>query len=210
MITYVGYIFGTYTYTRDIPISLAWSKTSKDWNRYVHRLRRLHNCSVEYLRSVESHADGYPHLHAVLRFPIPITVQNSKYVDRNLYLKWKKLWKSGISDYQVPRSKGNSAILYIIKYVTKQTTVKSFWKNYYALIAKPPLKDSDIIGKSDSLEEKKSNSGSYVPPVESELILTLKKYKIKQLSWSRKFFAPTLISTASTVHTQTLIAPKTK
>lgn len=176
-----NYVFATYTYSRDIPIHNAWSATSKDFNRYVQNIRRLHNAPVQYLRSIEAHKDGYPHLHAVIRFPSPITVNNTKYFDRELYKKWKSLWPSGLSDYQVPLSRRHP-ILYIVKYVTKGSTLKTLWKKYYALYAAKPLK-----------KEKETSSANIVDlSVPTPLTITCKKYKIKQLSWSRLFFTKLL------------------
>ena len=129
----VSYVFATYTYERNNTIPESWERVSKDFNRYIQNVRRLHTHKVQYLRAVEVHKDGYPHLHAVLRFRSPLRVNNSRYFDSKLYSKWKSLWRGGLSDFQPPRSKRHP-ILYIIKYASKEShTVKTLWKKYYQL-----------------------------------------------------------------------------
>ncbi len=129
MITYGKTIFSTYTYSRDRLVDACWQRANDDFNRYIQRLRRLHTNEVQYLRTIEAHNDGYPHFHAVLRFPTVLTITNGRYVDKALYKRWKHIWVRGLSDHQVPRSR-QSPIAYIIKYTTKNSGV-NIWKRYY-------------------------------------------------------------------------------
>ena len=149
------------------------------------------------LRAIEAHKDGYPHIHSVLRFPLPLRVNRSRYFEKTLYSKWKTLWTSGHSDYQPPRSKRHP-ILYIVKYASKEsTTVKTLWKKYYQLYNVKSVKEEQKTHTS-SIEENPTTS-----PV-SPVTILCKKYKIKQLSWSRQFFNPH-ISTSARNMSQSLL-----
>ena len=90
--------------------------------------------------------------------------------------------ESGHSDYQPPRSRRNP-ILYITKYISKETsgnTFKTFWKHYYSWYnvksVKPkPTSESIISEQTDNIT---TSSVSTVQKL-------CKKYKVKQLSCDR-------------------------
>ncbi len=118
-----------------MPMDIRWRQISRDFNRFLQNFRRLHNQKVQYLRVIEKHKDGYPHVHAILQFPFAtISINDTRYFERTLYRKWKTLWKGGHSDYQRPRVSGMGTISYIIKYLVKNTTAKTIWKK---LLPKP-------------------------------------------------------------------------
>jgi len=128
------HVFATLTYTREKSLERRWSTCSRDFNRYLQELRRLHDRKVQYLRVVEKHKDNYPHIHIIIQFPNAIIrVTNSKYFDRTLYKKWKALWQHGHSDYQKPYRSGQGTLSYIIKYLLKNTTQKTIWKKILKL-----------------------------------------------------------------------------
>ncbi len=181
MITYGKTIFSTYTYARSRLLGDCWRTANNDFNRYIQRLRRLHANDVQYLRTIEAYNDGYPHFHAILRFKTVLTITNGRYVDKTLYQRWKHLWVCGLSDHQVPRSK-QSPIAYIIKYATKNSGV-NIWRHYYANIAKDQLKH-EIAPATATISTIPSTAIS----VPTELELVCIKHKIKQTTWSRKFF----------------------
>lgn len=184
-ITYVRHIFATFTYKRDAPINEVWGKISKDFNRCVQKYRRLNNCSVQYLRTIEEHRDGYPHIHVLFQFPdARIIVENNRYFDSRLFALWKRLtWTHGLSDWQPPRHKGLFALTYILKYISKNSTTKTIWKK----ILPPP----------DTTSTHSQN-----PPTSADSVPTPKTTKstspnpiffnnIKLCSWSRSFdFSP--------------------
>lgn len=130
---FIRHLFATLTYDRVLSSECTWQRTSKDFNRFIQKLRRLHcDTQIAYLRTIESHKDGYPHIHVLLQHPSAvIRVSNSKYFDRTLYQKWKGLWSHGLSDFQAPRRKEDS-IKYILKYITKSSTTKTIWKKLYS------------------------------------------------------------------------------
>ncbi len=129
MITFARHIFATFTYARLSSSELLWDSCSKDFNRTIQRLRRLHCCKVQYLRTLEAHKDGFPHIHTLLQFPsAQIRVSNQKYIDRLLYDRWKASWPHGLSDFQIPRRQRIGQIRYILKYISKNSTSKTIWK----------------------------------------------------------------------------------
>ncbi len=178
MITYGKTVFFTSTYSRDRLLDDTWNKANSDFNRYIQKLRRLHEDKIQYLRTIEAHADGYPHFHAILRFPTVLTIYNSRYFRKDVYTTWKKAWSHGHSDAQPPRNK-QSPLAYIIKYATKQSGNK-IWMKYYQHLNVP----------SADLPATVSNMETTAPSVHpaSPLSVICTKYKIKQCTWSRNFF----------------------
>ncbi len=179
MITYGKTVFWTSTYTRDRLLDNCWEGCNSDFNRYIQKLRRIHQNSIQYLRTVEMHKDGFPHFHAVLRFPIVLTINNGRYFDKKLYHQWKDAWNHGLSDAQPPRPK-QSSLAYIIKYTTKDSGRKVWIKYYQHLNVKsviPPVTPcAKIMAATFSAE-----------PV-SRLSQKCAMHKIKQCTWSRNFF----------------------
>lgn len=157
----------------------SWRTASKDFNRYVQRLRRLHTGnSVQYLRTIEAHSDSYPHWHTILQFQSPISVSNVRYFDNVLYRKWKQLWTLGLSDYQPPLS-GRNPVIYVIKYITKNShTHKTIWKKL--LVNVTATKDG--LGSLPVLDVQETITPAWLE--------YLKKYRIKQCTWSRDFVFP--------------------
>ena len=172
---FIRHLFVTLTYSRDIPLSSRWDTVSKDYNRYIQRVRRFHLCKVQYLRVVESHSDGYPHIHIIMQMPdARIRVDNSRYFDRKLYQHWKSLWPHGHSDYQRPRRRGAGRIGYLLKYLTKNATSKTIWKKVFAPIADVP-----------------SSSPIMVTPHVKSTVVPVSHLGIKLATWSRDFdFTP--------------------
>ncbi len=179
MITYGKILFCTTTYSRDRLLGTCWSSANSDFNRYIQKLRRLHENKIQYLRTIEAHSDGYPHFHAILRFPTVLTIHNRRYLRKDVYKVLKKSWSHGHSDYQPPRSK-QSPLAYIIKYTTKESGHK-IWKKYYQHLSVNSVEHPAIIS---GLIKK---VGPSVGPV-TALSSTCEKYKIKQCTWSRNFF----------------------
>lgn len=194
---YIRYVFVTLTYARGLPETQIWRRVARDWNRYIQRIRRLHNMPVGYLRTIEAHEDLYPHLHAILDFgDAKIRVTNSKFFDKSLYHSWKFQWTSGVSDYQrpYPNSK-HSPLLYIIKYISKDSTKKTIWRKYYA-DAKP--RDAQSISELTTKTKQTVLPASNTDVKQSVPTTTLtnpssffcQQFKIKQCTWSRNFVFP--------------------
>ncbi len=179
MITYGKTAFLTTTYSRNRLLDDCWRTSNVDFNRYIQKLRRLHKNSIQYLRTIEEHRDGYPHFHAILRFPTVLTIKNGRYFDKTLYGLWKSYWRHGLSDAQPPRPK-QSALAYIIKYTTKNTGHK-IWIRYYRHLN---VNSADVRLTPSCMIKKVLPS---VSPV-SSLSQKCEKYKIKQCTWSRNFF----------------------
>lgn len=190
-ITFTRHIFSTLTYRRDDDLSFTWKRSSRDFNRYIQKLSRLHNLRINYLRVVEEHTDGYPHIHCILQYPSAcIRVENSRYFDTALYQKWRTLWSHGHSDYQKPRVSGIGTLSYVMKYLLKNQTSKTVWKKV--------LSQSALTVGKPSVDQTTSNkcSNTIQDITRRELIGdTLKdltkypthKYNVKLCTWSRNF-----------------------
>ncbi len=185
MITYGKTVFFTSTYSRDRLLDSCWLRSNSDFNRFIQKLRRLHENKIQYLRTIESQRDGYPHFHAILRFPTVLTITNSRYFDRHVYKLWKQSWPHGLSDAQPPRNK-KSPLAYIIKYTTKESGHK-IWQRYYR-----HLNADSVAVPHMPLSPKKVDTSfaSHAMPYSD----ILEKYKIKQCTWSRNFFESLLTS----------------
>ncbi len=145
-IKFIRHVFATFTYERNRSSNDTWDGVSKDYNRFIQKFRRLNNCKVQYLRTLEAHKDSYPHIHSLLQFPTArIRVENSNYFENNLWLHWKAQWSNGLSDYQVPYSKREGQLSYILKYISKNSTSKNIWKKILSVqpVCKPGLIQSD-------------------------------------------------------------------
>jgi hypothetical protein len=199
-------VFVTLTFNPEAPTFHNWSNVSKLFNRYIQKLRRFHNSDVQYLRVIESHSQGNPHIHCLLRFRDSLTINNGKYFDSRLYAKWKLLWSSGFSDYTPALSNGSPFPLsYLLKYTIKDTqTLKTFWKNYYSCLnTKTSAQSVGLLDQMPNLNttnptqpEKSTDSVQdstppvpYTPTAKEQLtLLFCKLFHVKQLSWSRHFF----------------------
>ncbi len=179
MITYGKTVFLTTTYSRDRLLDDTWRHANTDFNRYIQKLRRLPQGQMEYLRTIEAHRDGYPHFHAILRFHTVLAIDNCRYFRPNIYASWKKAWTKGLSDAQPPRNK-QSPLAYIIKYTTKQSGNR-IWKRYYRHL---DVSSAELPHTPSSLIKKDTLSVSPVTPLSKRCA----ENKIKQCTWSRRFF----------------------
>lgn len=158
------------------------------FNHYITNFRRFHNHKVQYLRVIEEHKDGYPHIHVILQFEdARIRVENSKYFDRHLYQKWKHLWTYGHSDYQRPAREGIYTLGYVMKYCLKNQTATTVWKKVLEPESKPTV---PYVPNSQSVDSSQIQQDVSVSPV--------KKYGVKLMTWSRDFsFAPFRVNSQS-------------
>lgn len=199
------YVFVTLTFDSSADTFHNWSRVSGRFNRYIQKLRRLHNSQVQYVRTIESHAQGNPHIHCILIFPDILSIDNGKYFDKRLYAQWKLLWDSGFSDYSPTLSNGQTFPLsYLLKYTIKDTqTLKTFWKNYYSCLniksnvtsvglldQEPNASDISQPTESSASSVEESTPAPQYTPTAKELrsLLFCKLFRVKQLSWSRNFF----------------------
>lgn len=202
-----NHVFATLTYSHEIGLVQAWEQLGKDFNRYIQVFRRksIPN-EVQYIRTIEAHGNGYPHIHVILQFKDPIRVQNARYFENSLYRRWKIFWKCGLSDYQPPRNTSHP-IFYLIKYISKDTpTIKTLWKKLYASAESVDTSLTQSSQKQSSAPTAKSTGDNsttlnnietlHMDKVLEEIqeypksILTLffcKYHHLKQLSWSRRF-----------------------
>lgn len=211
-IRYVKHLFVTLTYQRSNEVSAVWTGASKDYNKYIQKLRRFHGSKIQYLRAVEAHQDGYPHFHAILQFHDVLSVYDDRYIDGTFRARLKELWSFGFSDYSVPRS-GQIPIFYLVKYISKSThTHRTLWKKLFA----HSVPDSTKTGVTQSASNVKSdNAVEQTSGITNDSIkffytlLFCKQYKIKQVFWSRNFIFPTLPS-ARRPETISLLSPSDK
>ncbi len=176
-ISFTRHIFFTGTYSRTNKMEICWTNISKDYNRFQQSFRRLHNHKVQYLRVVERHKDGFPHVHSILQMQSAnIRIENNRYFDRTLYKTWKTLWKHGHSDYQKPRKSGSGTLFYILKYLIKNTTKTTIFSKMY-----PKSERVQVVVTHSEPFPKTSPSPVYYQ-------------NIKLATWSRNFnFKPFMI-----------------
>ncbi len=179
-ITFVRHVFATLTYDRNItPVP------SVHFNRYIQQLRRKFKSNIEYFRCFELQRDGTPHFHVLLQFPYALLKVNmGRYFESRHYRLFKGIWKYGLTDYQPPRTKATAQLTYIMKYLSKNCSTKTVWKKIYSQT--PRVRD--VISVDTSLSSYTSIKGILsVNPV----YYYSQNYKIKLLTWSRKFdFTP--------------------
>jgi hypothetical protein len=201
-VEFARHVFATFTY--EPHISDKWGRVSKDYNRYLQEIRRLHNVRVAYLRVVEQHKNGAPHIHALLQFPsaqlrVQSYVQDRRarkkspmwYFDKALYSKWKSLWRYGHSDYQRPRRGGVGPISYMMKYLLKNQTQKTVWRKVIATQTSTDQKSS--VPLSAAQIEQRSCANLQKTPMDGLVTNTMpvRKFGVKLCSWSRNFdFTP--------------------
>lgn len=184
MITFTRHVFATLTYQRNCEISEVWRTISLDYNRFHQRLRRLHRLQIEYLRVIEEHRDGYPHIHALLQYPSAcIRITNSRYFDSPLYRRWKDEWRKGHSDYQKPRKDRTGTLAYVMKYCLKNQTKRTVWKKVLKSV-QTSTQDVTSVPTTPPSAEQQNDSSPLV-------ILPTHKHGVKICSWSRGFdFTP--------------------
>ncbi len=162
-------------------MSDTWKTASQDFNRFHQRFKRLHNQTVGYFRVVESHSDGYPHIHALMQFPSAcIRVNNSIYFDRPLYAKWKALWTRGHSDYQKPRRSGIGTLSYLMKYLLKNTTATTVWSKVLQSAPHAPVRS---MSQADTVGTPVQST----PATASLNLFSTHLHGVKLATWSRNF-----------------------
>ena len=197
--TYHRHLLFTATYSQDgdsLPTGLG---ASKDFNRYLQRFRRFNKSNVEYLRVLERHKSGVPHIHAILQFPdARICCKANRYFESILYRRWQALWKKGYSDYRPAASIRVGALLYVMKYLVKNTTKNTIWKKI--LLNNEESRDNSAkeVRKNSHVDEDQTRKDP----------LPIKINGAKICSWSRGFdFTPFTINPQSTTVSSLLFPP---
>lgn len=193
-----NHVFATLTYARNSPCEVYWKRTTRDFNRFITYFRRLHRDGCEYLRTIEAHADGYPHIHCVLQIRQGLVVENGKYFDNALYGRWRSTWVLGHSDFQAPTGRGKShPVFYNIKYISKNSTAKTIWRKVYAqqnAKRSAVQKSTEQLSTTPTLGASRAGvTNAHSTSVDTNpSLLFCKQYRIKQCTWSRGFKFPTL------------------
>jgi len=189
--TVTNHVFATLTYKREYGLVECWKSVSKDFNRFITYQRRLHRTGLAYIRTVEAHEDLYPHIHVVIQHKHGILIRNRRYFDENLYKKWKESWTRGLSDFQAPLSSSEYPTLYIVKYITKNHTLKTLWKKFYATnsitnTSAPPV----AVLTSNTLKPSNASMNTKILSLENSSLFFCNQFKIKQCTWSRNYKFP--------------------
>jgi len=120
------HMFITVTLARSYPIGQAWKKIIKSYARRVLKtIERIENNKIIfYIGVLESHRDGYPHLHILVVFKKPLRVFRWK----NMYrFERKREWdqalgidvsKSNFIDVFALKNK-KEVVGYLLKYLSK-------------------------------------------------------------------------------------------
>lgn len=187
-ISFVRHIFATFTYSRLQTAEDTWSRCGTDFNRSIQRFRRITFQNIQYLRTIEDHRDGFPHIHVLFQFPTAsVRVENSKYFEDTFFRRSKTTWSHGHTDFQVPRNHGSSSISYILKYITKNSTSKTIWKKIYS--AQPVVTglNTSIQAQNVSVSEIHcaATKNTFKPTTSNVQPIT--KYGVKLCTWSRGF-----------------------
>lgn len=206
----VTHVFATLTYQRKEDSDTTWKRVTRDFNHFITYYRRLHIDGVEYLRTVEAHADGYPHLHAVLQLQHGVFVSNDRYFDPDLYKKWKSLWSCGLSDFQAPTLGPRNTVLYIVKYITKSSTKKTIWRKCYTGQIQENISARSVVVPTATSSTPQTAVQKPKINEDNPSTFLCKKYKIKQCTWSRGFKFPTLERKAFPEPPQCLLTKRTK
>ena len=172
----------------------CWRDCSKMFNRFHQRYKRKIS-HAEYIRTIEIHKNGRPHIHAVIQsisaFPCRLGSDKNGspryYSSKNIYLLLRGLWTYGHSDFNflrplliefgsVPSDKQTTswAMHYVLKYTVKDSTSRTLRKKLFPNYKPDPVKKQSIIKLPDS-------------PEHIAYLEILKKNKIRQCSWSRGF-----------------------
>lgn len=187
MIELKSSIFTTLTYDRTQDSEKSWDSVATDANRFVQRLRRQVG-SVEYLRGLERHKSGYPHIHWLLLFRTPFRCSRGKdskgkeryYIEHTTYAALQKCWSNsgktrlGHDDWVVPLNNNSGPVInYVVKYITKTSSNTNLWKLLLAERAKPAT----------------DNKAQRISRVHLPSHTIVNGKKVKLLSWSRGFVA---------------------
>jgi len=105
----------------------AWGISSKNWNRFLTAVRKRYG-RIEFIRTLESQKNGYPHIHGIMgflehKFDVELYEGRDGKLTVRLYSleerdSIKKLWPMGFVNIQCPNDK-KDAVRYITKYITK-------------------------------------------------------------------------------------------
>jgi len=174
-----------------------WEKVSVHFNRFVQEWRRSRHVrhldqKVQFLRSIEAHKNGYPHIHCLIQYNSAcIAVYDRRYFDNLLYAEFRSLWKHGLSDFQVPRAQRIGQINYILKYISKNATSNTLWKKILSInttVENAISVDSEQSPTQNDLQPESSCSGSVDLAGSTTPISPVHHPSgIKYLSWSRGF-----------------------
>lgn len=189
--SFTRHVFATLTYSQKETSEQTWARCSKDYNRYIQRLRRSPQLGSQlgYLRVVEQHKSGYPHIHAILqaRSASFVVVLGSDrrgrsryYFDPKLYGFLRDSWGFGHSDFVRPYQSGLGALVYCLKYITKSgmsSTVLNVYKKTFHGITRTPSFTISPPDSSPSMNAKTAASPS----------LPTHYRGLKLCSWSRNF-----------------------
>ena len=203
-ITYSKHIFVTLTYSRETSKDICWQQTNRYFNRYVQKIRRIKRGiqrdtlypDLAYLRVIERHKDGYPHIHVIFQAQRRLfDIYNARYLDSITHKRIKDRWPHGFSDI---RPGDKDSIFYALKYLTKNTTRKTIFKKILPkdgselTSGNPRVKDSCISHVPSPLAGSKpitSRAEKTLPSTHYEIASSVKgeSTKIKLASWSRNF-----------------------
>ena len=211
---YKRHIFATLTYSRDNPKEEIWQNVSSNFNRWIQRIRRGRSRAIlglpplykahqwEYFRCIESHKDGYPHIHVLLQSRgSPYLVTNREFIYKPLRDYLKSSWTFGLSDFQVPKARSVGQLTYIMKYISKNKTCKTVWRKIYELQETQLAGASSVLllaltvplGMADVVVRPVRIQSHAVTKTISLGTIWSQQANIKLLTWSRNFdFSPFL------------------
>lgn len=171
---------------------------SKDFNRFIQRFRRFGPYECEYLRVLEKHRSGALHLHAILQFQrTAIPVYGNRYFDKIIYGRWKALWTQGHSDFRPAGTLRVGGLIYILKYLVKNSTKNTIWKKILPKDEGNAMPHAKEVRPREEVPQEKQARKDPLP---------IYYEGAKICSWSRNFdFTPFMISPTKTVETMDIV-----
>jgi len=97
-----------------------WLNNGRHFQEFANRMRKTYG-RIEFIRVWESHADGYPHWHAVIRLEKELNCRKIKRTWRIIGKEYKRIkayWDKGLSDI-IALNGTHEVIAYLSKYITK-------------------------------------------------------------------------------------------
>lgn len=111
------------TRQKEISITTARKRMTKEFTKFKKELQRKYG-KIDYVKCLESHKSGYPHIHVLLFFKDKSfwTRKTGKYYflsSKKLNKELSNIWKMGNCDIKAVFNTSESAFRYIAKYLTK-------------------------------------------------------------------------------------------
>lgn len=167
----------------------TWQRVASDFNRFVQKCRRKYKTDVQYIRTYEAQDSDFCHVHGLFKFETPFDGNGRYFKQKSDFVllkftgnteKSKPLWDFGHSDFRPTKGETTKALFYLSKYISKQASLKTIYRKLFPSTDRWDRHYTHIT----------INPPPFVlpPPSASKAQEMCRKYKIRQVYWSRRFF----------------------